>query len=170
MLVIALLITVIMLYFRSFFLEFQGLGYFGAFLISLAGSATVIIPVPSWVVVFTMVDILDPFLLGIVVGVASALGETTGYLAGLGGVYIIDGKRKKYFKKAEKWMDKHSFATLFALSLIPNPLFDIAGIVAGAMKLKYWKFLLPVLFGKSLRFIIIAYLVLQGYNVINGWL
>jgi len=39
-------------------------------------------------------------------------------------------------------MKRWGAVTLFVLALIPNPLFDVAGAVAGALRFPLWKFLL----------------------------
>ena len=45
---------------------------------------------------------------------------------------------------------------IFKLAAIPNPLFDIGGLVAGALGMPIWRFLLSVWLGKSLRFALLA--------------
>jgi len=49
-------------------------GYLGIFLVSLVGNASIILPVPSFIIVFTFGAILNPWL----VGLAGALGATIG--------------------------------------------------------------------------------------------
>jgi len=164
---IVLLLTIFMFMIKSYVTDFQELGYVGAFIISLIGSATVIIPVPSWVIVFTMADVLNPVLLGLVVGIASALGETTGYLMGVGGASLVSIKNNKYFGHINSWLSNHSFWTLFLFSLIPNPFFDFAGLVAGASNISYKNFIIPVMIGKCLRFVILAILISVGYDIIQ---
>jgi len=46
---------------------------------------------------------------------------------------------------------------LFTLSVIPNPIFDVAGIAAGSLGYPLRKFLLWVLLGKVIKFILIGY-------------
>ena len=136
----------------------------GAFIISLIGSATIIVPVPSWTVVFLMAKVLDPVLLGIVAGLGSAIGELTGYYLGKGGTQLLDNK--KYIKKYTKYVNQYGAYAIFVLAFVPNPVFDIAGISAGAMNMKLWKFLLACMLGKILRYIIFAYF---GFYILNGF-
>ena len=46
--------------------------------------------------------------------------------------------------------------SFFVLAVIPNPLFDIAGITAGVIRFPVWKFLLTAWAGKTLKAILFA--------------
>ena len=46
--------------------------------------------------------------------------------------------------------------TIFALSVIPNPLFDIAGFMAGAVRMPLWRFLITVFIGKAIKNSVLA--------------
>ncbi len=59
-------------------------GYVGAFVISLIASATIVLPAPGIAVVIAMSAALNPYALGIVAGLGSAVGELSGYAAGRG--------------------------------------------------------------------------------------
>ena len=55
-------------------------------------------------------------------------------------------------------MVHYGMLTLFVLSVIPNPLFEVAGLTAGSVRMKFWRFMLPVAVGKILRGLILAFL------------
>src|SRR3990172_1250039 len=105
-------------------------GYIGAFLVSLIGSGTVVLPAPSLAVVFALGAVSNPILVGLAAGIGEALGELTGYLAGYGGHGVLANHRL-YFR-LECWMRKNGVLTMFVFSIIPNPLFDVGGMAAGA--------------------------------------
>jgi membrane protein YqaA with SNARE-associated domain len=46
---------------------------------------------------------------------------------------------------------------IFLLAFIPNPVFDVAGIAAGALRIPVWKFIAATMLGRTLRFILLAY-------------
>jgi len=69
--------------------------YFGIFLVSLVGSASIFFPLPSTFVVFASALFLNPFLLGLVGGLGAAIGEFTGYGLGVGGRKLIKKKWKR---------------------------------------------------------------------------
>ncbi|KKR73120.1 MAG: putative membrane protein [Candidatus Woesebacteria bacterium GW2011_GWA2_40_7] len=54
-------------------------------------------------------------------------------------------------------MKKRGFLTLFLLAAIPNPIFDMAGFVAGATEVSVKKYLIAVWLGKLIKFSAIAY-------------
>ena len=136
---------------------FAEYGYLGVFLISLLSSATLFLPAPGWAAVLAMSTVLNPYLLGIVAGIGSGVGESTGYLAG-GGIKELVANKKKHYKKFENFIKKYDIMAISILAFLPNPLFDIAGLAAGAVKIPYWKYIVGCSFGRVLRYILLAYL------------
>ena len=55
------------------------------------------------------------------------------------------------------WIRRQGWLLLFLLAFIPNPVFDLAGVTAGAMKYPLERFLALVLAGKILKFVCFAY-------------
>jgi membrane protein YqaA with SNARE-associated domain len=161
-LLFAFLITALVIIFRDKIQNFGAYGYGGVLIISFMGNATVLFPVPSLAIVFAMGSALNPFLVGLVAGIGEALGELSGYLAGLGGRAIIEDS--KAYEKVQRWMKKFGFWLIFALSAIPNPIFDLAGIAAGTSGFPLWRFLLSCWLGKTLKTIFIAF---AGYYSIS---
>ncbi|HEY8490534.1 MAG TPA: VTT domain-containing protein [Dehalococcoidia bacterium] len=131
-------------------------GYAGVFLANLVGAAGIILPVPSLAAVFGGGSLLDPVLgvpaplaIGLVAGLGEAIGEFTGYLAGYGSrAAFAEGR---LYARLERWMARRGVLTLFAVSVIPNPLFDVAGALAGAAQMPVWRFFLTVLAGKVIK-------------------
>ena len=103
-------------------------------------------------------------MLGIVAGLGAALGEITGYLAGYGGHKIIE--EQKHYLAVERFVEQYGFWAIAALAFIPNPLFDIAGLIAGGTKYPFKLFMSATLIGKIAKCITIAYL---GATTL-GWL
>lgn len=156
----AILITLSVFLLKDKIVYLQNLGYIGIFLLSLLGNATVILPLPAILTAFVGGAFLNPFLVGIVSSLGATFGELTGYMAGLGGEEFVKNDPK--FQKVNHWMDKYGLWAIFVLAAIPNPLFDLAGIVAGASKIPVYKYLVVVWLGKFIKFVTIAYL---GYAI-----
>lgn len=152
----SILISGIIIYFKNELAKLASYGYLGIFLINLIGSATILVPAPSLVATFVGGSIYNPLLVGIISGLGAAIGETTGYIAGIGGSVLI--KENKNYKKVEKWMNVNGFMTIITLAIIPNPIFDLTGLFAGATKYSFKKYFLAVVVGKVIRFIGISYL------------
>jgi len=157
-LVFAFALATVAFYLSSKLDFLEGYGYAGAFLVALISSATVILPAPGWVVIGGMASFLNPVLLGFVAGIGSAIGELTGYMMGYGGREIVDKKRLPEYKRQKKWLKDADMIALFVLAALPNPIFDVAGIAAGALRIPLWRFLLAVGAGKILKFIVVGYL------------
>lgn len=131
-------------------------GYLGVFLSTLLPSATVIFPSPTLAAAFIAGTFLNPFWVGVVAGLGATLGELTGYLAGYSGSGLM--ARSPHYERVRQVVERFGWWTIFVFALIPNPLFDLAGIAAGAMRLPLWAFQLICFAGKTIRFVLIAYL------------
>lgn len=147
--------TVAIVVYRDRLAQFEGYGYFGVWLIALLGNATVAFPVPSLAIVFAAGSVFNPLLVGLVAGLGAPIGELTGYLAGYAGQTVVENTQ--LYARLENWMRRYGALTIFMLSVIPNPIFDLAGFAAGALGFPLWKFLLFCWMGKTIKAIFIAY-------------
>jgi membrane protein YqaA with SNARE-associated domain len=155
---------------RDQFAELAAVGYPGIFLVSLLSSATIVLPAPSLALVFAMGGALPWLLVGPAAGAGEALGELTGYAAGFGGRAVIENQ--KAYARLERWMSRRGGITILILSIIPNPLFDLAGIAAGTLRYPLWRFLLIALVGKSIKTTLVAWGGSQSITLIEkllGW-
>ncbi len=150
----SLLISVVIVFNKDSIVALSSYGYIGILLISILGNATIIVPAPVILTAFVGGGVLNPLFVGLVSALGATIGELTGYVAGHGGELFVE--KNKYYVKIEKWMHKSGFWTLFVLSAIPNPLFDIAGICAGVTNYPAKKFFAATLLGKSIKFVTIA--------------
>jgi uncharacterized membrane protein YdjX (TVP38/TMEM64 family) len=160
-------LTVLVVVFRDEILKLKSWGYAGVFLINVLGNATVLFPIPSLAVNFAGGSVFNPFIVGLVAGVAEPIGELTGYLAGYGGSALFE-ERPRY-ARVKGWMQKRGFLTIFILAAIPNPIFDMAGMAAGALHFPLWKFLVSCWMGKTVKATVIALLGSGFFNLISHW-
>jgi membrane protein YqaA with SNARE-associated domain len=129
-------------------------GYLGVFLVTLITTGAFVLPVPYLAVIFKAATFLDPLAVALVAGLAAAIGELSGYLLGFGGRELLG--RTRWERASERWMQRHGFLTISILAFIPNPVFDAAGIAAGALRYPAWRFALACFAGKTLKFILVA--------------
>ena len=94
--------------------------------------------------------------MAIAAGLGAALGELSGYLAGVSGQLLFENNRN--YQKVYGWMQKNGYWTILVLAFVPNPFFDIAGFVAGTIKIPVWKFLLLCAAGKIGKMLVFAFL------------
>ena len=133
----------------------KGWGYFGAFLSSLVSCATIILPLPGIVVLFTLgaAPNLSPTLVGLAGGVGAAIGELTGYMAGYSGQAVLSGvTRRKAYIRLRGWVEKWGFLTIFLISIVPA-VFDLVGIAAGVLRFPVWKFLIASWLGRTILYV-----------------
>ena len=140
-------------------------GYLGLFVISIIGNATLIIPAPVFVVACAAGVIYGPIGVGLVAGLGSALGELTGYMAGAGGKALIPQGRR--YEQLYYFMQRHGMLAIFLLGAIPNPIFDVGGIIAGALRMKGWKFIVAAWAGKAIRLGITAWACQSGLPLLQ---
>jgi membrane protein YqaA with SNARE-associated domain len=144
-------------------------GYAGAFAISLASSASVILPVPGLPVAMALGTALNPFLLGIVTGIASALGELTGYALGRSGGFLIAGDQERTYRRLVAWTERRGSLAVFIVALLPIPFFDLAGIAAGAMRMPVSSFLVATALGKTIKYTIAILLTAGWFAGMQRW-
>jgi uncharacterized membrane protein YdjX (TVP38/TMEM64 family) len=148
-------LTVVLYINRDMVGKFEGLGYPGIFLISLLSNATIILPVPGVIITSAMGTIFNPFWVGITAGSGATLGELSGYLLGFSGQAVIENK--VWYDRIRNWMGKFGDITVLVLAIIPNPFFDIAGMVAGVLKMPIWRFLIWTWLGKTIKMLAFAF-------------
>lgn len=152
--------------------QFERYGYAGIFLANFLANATAFVPVPglSAIAQALIIEGSDRlFVPGVVIAGATAmtLAETTAYGIGALGRGIaeerempVKGRLGAWMHRAAGWIDwlmaRYGTLTLFTLSAIPNPLFEFAGITAGAVRMNFWRFIVAVGTGKTLRVILLV--------------
>ena len=150
-----LVLTVLLVINRDKVQQLEGYGYPGIFLVSMLANATLILPVPGVLITSAMGAVFNPFWVAIAAGSGAALGELSGYLAGFSGQVVVE--RTQAYDRMEGWMKKYGGRVVLLMSFIPNPLFDMAGIVAGALKMPLNRFLFWCWLGKVLKMLVFAY-------------
>ena len=138
--------------------RFGAYGYGLLFVLTLLSSATVVLPSPALAAALQASRTLDPIAVGLIGGLAAGLGEATGYAAGRSGSEVAHLRDRPLGRRVESYVQRWGLLTVFALAAIPLPLIDLAGIAAGAMGLGFWRFELACIAGKTVRFLLVAYI------------
>lgn len=124
-------------------------------------------------------------------GVGTALGELPPYFisraASMSGSKLdameeLDGSSSEgdgavgsRLMKLKHWLISHSqylnSLTILLLASIPNPLFDLAGIMCGQLGIPFWKFFLATLIGKAIikTFIQTVFIISVCNNQLLDW-
>lgn len=167
-LVLVVGITLGVAVFRDHLNDFVVLGYLGAFVAMLLGNATLVLPAPGLLVVFALGSSLNPLMVGIAGGLGATLGELTGYLTGYSGVGLME--RTAINARIHRWMDRSGMLTIFVLSIIPNPFFDLAGIFAGMGRMPVIRFMGITFSGKAIQSTLVAVAGALSIQWVETWL
>lgn len=162
--------------------DLETLGYPGIFVATFLGTATLFFPVPGLTaagqaLVVAGGETLNPVAVVAVAAAGMTLAETTAYAAGAIGRGVAEerqmplgGRLGEWLRAAAGWVDwlmaRYGFVTLMVLAGVPNPLFEFAGITAGAVRMNFWRFLLAVAIGKTARAVL---LVVVGDAVLDAF-
>jgi membrane protein YqaA with SNARE-associated domain len=166
-LAIIAIVSIIYIKNPNIFKELEAYGYTGVFVISVFLNATIILPVSNMTVIMAMGATLpSPLIVGLVGGIGAGIGEMTGYLAGRSGRGLLS--KSNMYTRVEKWVKRWGWIAIFVLSIFPF-FFDIAGIIAGAMRMPVWKFFLATWLGRTVTYVTVAYLASVGIKALP-WL
>jgi membrane protein DedA with SNARE-associated domain len=160
--------------------DLEGLGYPGVFIANFLGTATLFVPVPGLTaagqaLIVALARTLNPWGVAFAGSSGMSLAETTAYAAGRIGRAVreehgepIRGRWGRTLRRAGAFVDRlmlrWGFLTLLVLAAIPNPLFEFAGITAGAVRMNFWRFLLAVAIGKTIRALTLAFVGSQFFG------
>jgi membrane protein DedA with SNARE-associated domain len=135
------------------------LGYLAVFVSTLVAGMAVMVPGVN-VVVFVAGRSMDPFLVALVGGLGSALGESTGYAGGRATRSLVAERSldSRWARAIADLVRRNAFLTILGLAFLSVVLADVAGLVAGRVSYSYRKFFIATFLGKTLRFLLVALL------------
>jgi uncharacterized membrane protein YdjX (TVP38/TMEM64 family) len=168
--VITILMAVAVIYYGEAIQGLKAYGYVGAFIISILGGATIIIPVPMLAVVFALGGVMEYTWL---VGISAALGELIGaltiYMTGHGAGRALSnskhGRIQSAYERMLGLMEKRGHLVLFIVASVVNPFFYPAALAAGALRFGLRKYIAIVLAGKIIKCMTVVY---AGYFGLKG--
>jgi uncharacterized membrane protein YdjX (TVP38/TMEM64 family) len=130
------------------------IGLLVLFGLAALSTATLILPAPGLALTAVAGAAGDPIVVGIVAGLGQAVGELTGYAAGWSGRALLPDNPAT--RRVNGWLGHRGVVAIFVLALIPNPLFDLAGILAGALRMPVFRYLAAAAGGKMIKNIVVA--------------
>lgn len=154
----------------------KDLAYVGVLVSAVIGSASMFVPVPGALAGITVGLTLDPIpivplpqeiVVALIVAGGSAIGELTGYSAGVGGRSVIGHSR--IGKLLVTLMRKHGTLTVFCVAAVPNPFIDVGGIAAGVAGMTMRRFMTVMFIGKTINYIAVAYAVSGSVEGLQRW-
>jgi membrane protein YqaA with SNARE-associated domain len=172
--ILTIAMAVAVVYFWAEVRSLEQYGYLGAFVISVLGGATVIIPVPMLAVQFALGGVLKPYYVGLAAGAGETLGAIAIYMTGYGGgTAFLNSKHVRIqaiYQRLMSWVERRGSLTLFILSSLINPFFYPVALAAGALRLGIWRYTIICFVGKTIKGMTIAYLGYWGIGSLLRWL
>ncbi len=135
--------------------------YLGAFLAAAFANATVLVPIPYYPLVIRLGQTFDPWGVTVAAAAGSVLGELVAYYVGRSGQQAV-GETAFY-----RWVQRqlsHPWRAplvLFALAAPPNPFFDVAGLLAGALGVPVWIYVVSTFLGRLTRMAMVVFIGLS---------
>lgn len=145
--------------------EIGNWGYLGIALSELGNSAVLLVPTPAPAYTFSMGAVLNPLMIGVIGGLAAAVGELVGYALGARGRTIA--QRGWVFDRFRALSLRWGGAAILAFAVLPVP-FDLAGVWAGAVGYPLWKFFATVAVGKIVKVTGVAMAGYYGFQLLTG--
>jgi membrane protein YqaA with SNARE-associated domain len=149
-------------------IDYQALSAFaypGAFVVCLIANAVVAIPVPYIPIVAHIGATAEfPALVVALAALGSVLGESVAYLVGRAEEGLLS--EHAVYKRLHRVAQRPLLAglLLFAFAVPLNPVFDVAGLAAGAIGVRYRIFFISVFLARLVRIALIVWLgVLLGF-------
>jgi len=126
-------------------------GYWGAFVVTAISNAALIIPIPYGTILFLLGSLgLNPWFLGLIAGLAAALGEVVAYYVGRGAGLLASSEHQENFRRINVLITRHPRLVpwlIFFFGTMPIP-DDIILIPLGMIKYPFWKTIIPDALGK----------------------
>ena len=125
-------------------------------------TATLILPAPGLALTAIAGAAGDPIVVGVVAGLGQAVGELTGYAAGWSGRSFLPENAAT--SRITSWMRRRGVLVIFVLAVVPNPVFDLAGVAAGVLRMPVLSYFAAAATGKVIKNVAIA----GGASMIGG--
>jgi membrane protein DedA with SNARE-associated domain len=171
--ILTILMFVAIIYFDDQINKMAQWGYLGAFVISILGGSTIIVPVPGLAVMVALASAMDNPWQVALLGFSGVAGEMIGavliYMTGQGaGKAISNNKHGRVQKAYDKMLDiirRRGGWALFAVAAIINPFYYPAAFACGALRMEIKKYLIISLLGKIIKCMSVVYI---GYFGLKG--
>ncbi len=159
-------------------------GLLGVVIVSFVAGSTfsvTAIPVPYWLVVFTMPSILAaewgglaPVWVGLTSALGASLGQLITFMIGYGSRSISERVTSKInsrlYDRAMNWAQRHGSWAVFIMSAVVNPLHLPMTIAIAALGYPPHKFFLFCFLGVALKSLVIAFCGYYGLTFLFSWL
>lgn len=140
-------------------------GYLALFAAAIVSGALFMLPGFGWAAIGAFAIAFDNWWLPALVGTTGqVLGEMYSYFLGYSGSRWI--RRNRWYFRIRDFMGRHGFLTILVIAATPNPVFDIAGAVAGALGFGWYRFFVASWLGRLIKNMAVAGIAILGADII----
>lgn len=133
--------------------DLAALGYPGVFVVMVLSGCSIFFPAPGQATVLAGGALWNPLLVGLAAGLGNAVGELTGYFAGQTGGALLGNKRfTRWRARFQRWLGRYGFVAIMLLAMVPNPIFDAVGLLAGSLGYPIRRFWLACAIGNTVKY------------------
>jgi uncharacterized membrane protein YdjX (TVP38/TMEM64 family) len=138
--------------------DFAWLACLIVFATNLLSNLTVIAPVSvGAAIMMAAAKMYHPALIALFAAAGGTLGELGGYYAGTLGKKVLVNEYPEAYERVAGWVKRYGVWAISFLAFQPILPFDIAGLVAGASRIRASRYLLACFLGKFPKYLIIVY-------------
>ena len=138
--------------------DYEWLAYLVVFGAALAANLTVVAPVYVFMpIMVTAAGIYNPALIALAAALGGSIGEMGGYFAGTVGKKIVFNDYPEAYERIARWVDRYGALAILILAFQPILPFDVAGMVAGATRMRASKFWVACFVGKFAKYLLSCY-------------
>lgn len=130
------------------------IGLLVLFCLAALSTATLILPAPGLALTAIAGAAGDPIVVGLVAGLGQAVGELTGYAAGWSGRSFLPDNAAT--SRITSLVQRRGMLVIFVLAVIPNPVFDLAGLAAGMLRMPVLRYFTAAATGKIIKNVAVA--------------
>lgn len=169
-LAITIVLSVLIIHYRSYLDDMERWGYFGCFVISVITNGTFILPGFGIVFTFTLGGVLNPAIVGAVAGIGEAVGAIGAYLTGYAGRGLLRESNSGLYLRFSNIIDRHGSKAIFLISSLLSPFFYPFAVFLGMIRFGWLRFFLATWAGRTVKTMVIAYLGYFGLRWVLQWL
>ena len=155
--IFSILVIVSGFLFQDKLIHFKTWGLFGIFLFNFFSTATIFVPSFSLATVVAGGSLYNPILVAFVATLGGVLGDSISFILGQSGRHILLKEEGRIFIFESNIFKKNGMIVIFIFAMIPNPIFDALGILAGSLDYSFKRYLIAMAAGRIVRNIIFAY-------------
>ncbi len=140
-------------------------GYLALFVAAVLSGALFMLPGFGWAAIGAFAIAFENWWLPAIIGTTGqVIGEMYSYFLGYTGSRWI--RRNRWYYRVQRFLRIHGFVTILVLAATPNPVFDIAGAVAGAARFGWQRFVVASWLGRLAKNLAISALAILGADII----